>query len=69
MTALVRCAALATGPALVAGDWRRKLRATEWSRPGSECPDTRPAAARLAMIERIDRAPRRPVTVAPSFST
>ena len=27
------------------------------------------AAARLAMIERIDRAPRRPVTVAPSFST
>ena len=50
------------------------------SRPGadpeptrSECPETRLAtpasAARLVMIERIDRAPRRPVTVAPSFST
>ena len=39
----------------------------------SECPDTRPAtpaaAARLVMIARIDRAPSRPVTVAPSVYT
>ena len=39
----------------------------------SECPETRPATpastARLVMIERIDGAPRRPVTVAPSLST
>ena len=38
----------------------------------SECPETRPATpastARLVMIERIDGAPRRPVTVAPSLS-